>query len=151
MRDAVKYACIAVVISSTRDLLRRRLTVIWRGRLTKQLHDKYMSAMTYYKVSHLNRGRIKDVEQRITREPNVFAKKMAAEAWELCTAFTGGVYFTYRLITDVIQRTRLLEGKQLLGGRFMAFGPIHSRLPRRFVSIISHKKKSLYHSGKGFL
>ena len=77
--------------------LKERLALLWREKLTKQLHRDYFNKMSYYKLSHLNEQQINDVEERIVKDPRRFTKGLAAEMEKFSAALTSGVWFTYKL------------------------------------------------------
>ena len=88
---------VSSLIFATHRYLKERLGLLWRERLTRELHEKYFHAMTYYKVSHLNKSRITDVEERIVKDPRRFTKALADEMEKISAAMTSGVWFTYKL------------------------------------------------------
>ena len=87
------------LIFATHRYLKERLTNVWREKLTAQLHRSYFKGMNYYKLSHLNKSEIDDVEERIVKDPRRFTKGLAAEMEKLSAAMTSGVWFTYKLFT----------------------------------------------------
>lgn len=78
---------------------KERLALVWREKLTKQLHKNYFNKMSYYKLSHLNEAQIADVEERIVKDPRRFCKSLAEEMEKFSAACTSGVWFTYKLYT----------------------------------------------------
>ena len=62
------------LIFATHRYLKERLTNVWREKLTAQLHRSYFKGMNYYKLSHLNKSEIDDVEERIVKDPSTLYK-----------------------------------------------------------------------------
>jgi ABC-type uncharacterized transport system fused permease/ATPase subunit len=83
IRETVVLSILSSVIFAAHRFLKERLTLVWREKLTKQLHAKYFHGMNYYKLSHLNKNKIADVEERITRDPRRFCKGLADEMEKL--------------------------------------------------------------------
>lgn len=88
---------ICSVLYAIHRYLKERLALLWREKLTKQLHRKYFRKMSYYKLSHLNEQQISDVEERIVKDPRRFTKGLADEMEKFSAALTSGVWFTYKL------------------------------------------------------
>lgn len=99
MWQTVILSGLSSVIFSLHRYLKDRLTLVWRIQLTKQLHERFFFDHGFYKVSHLNKNKIPDVEERITRDPRRFSKGLADEMEKLSAAATSGLWFTYRLTT----------------------------------------------------
>jgi ABC-type uncharacterized transport system fused permease/ATPase subunit len=99
MFETVWMSVVASGIYATHKYLKERLSLIWREKLTKQLHQKYFSSMNYYRLSHLNRSEIADVEERMVKDPRRFCKSLAEEMEKASAAMTSGIWFTYKLTT----------------------------------------------------
>ncbi|GBG25510.1 ABC transporter ATP-binding protein [Hondaea fermentalgiana] len=99
IRQTVILSVLSSVIFATHRFLKERLTLVWRQKLTRQLHRQFFSNMMYYKISHMNKGEIADVEERITRDPRRFCKGLADEMEKLSASLTSGIFFTYKLAT----------------------------------------------------
>ena len=97
--ETVLMSMASSLIYATHRYLKERLSLIWREKLTKQLHRKYFTRMNYYRLSHLNRGEIADVEERMVKDPRRFCKSLAEEMEKASAAVTSGVWFTYKLTT----------------------------------------------------
>ena len=97
--ETVLMSVASSLIYATHRYLKERLSLIWREKLTKQLHRKYFTRMNYYRLSHLNRGEIADVEERMVKDPRRFCKSLAEEMEKASAAVTSGVWFTYKLTT----------------------------------------------------
>ena len=97
--ETVVMSLLSSLIYATHRYLKERLSLIWREKLTKQLHRKYFSRMNYYRLSHLNRGEIADVEERMVKDPRRFCKSLAEEMEKASAAMTSGIWFTYKLTT----------------------------------------------------
>ena len=92
--------------------------------------------MMYYKLSHMNRGEIQDVEERITRDPRRFCKGLADEMEKLSAAATSGVWFTLRLT----QISSLPYAVSPLIYFFMAFqGKIYVCLDNHTIPVYTHQ------------
>eukprot|EP00512_Aurantiochytrium_limacinum_P013995 CAMPEP_0171572062 /NCGR_PEP_ID=MMETSP0961-20121227/3878_1 /TAXON_ID=87120 /ORGANISM="Aurantiochytrium limacinum, Strain ATCCMYA-1381" /LENGTH=1321 /DNA_ID=CAMNT_0012126795 /DNA_START=328 /DNA_END=4290 /DNA_ORIENTATION=+ len=99
IRQTVVLSILSSLIFATHRFLKERLTLVWRQKLTRQLHRQFFKNMMYYKISHMNKGEIADVEERITRDPRRFCKGLADEMEKLSASMTSGVFFTYKLAT----------------------------------------------------
>lgn len=99
MYETVLMSAVASGIYATHKFLKERLALIWREKLTKQLHQKYFTSMNYYRLSHLNRNEISDVEERMVKDPRRFCKSLAEEMEKASAAMTSGIWFTYKLTT----------------------------------------------------
>ena len=99
MFETVWMSIVASGIYATHKYLKERLSLIWREKLTKQLHQKYFTRMNYYRLSHLNRNEIGDVEERMVKDPRRFCKSLAEEMEKASAAMTSGLWFTYKLFT----------------------------------------------------
>jgi len=99
MFETVGMSVVASGIYATHKYLKERLSLIWREKLTKQLHQKYFTSMNYYRLSHLNRNEIGDVEERMVKDPRRFCKSLAEEMEKASAALTSGIWFTYKLTT----------------------------------------------------
>jgi len=99
IKDTVILSVLSSLIFATHRYLKERLTLVWREKLTRQLHRRYFHQMNYYKISHMNKNKISDVEERITRDPRRFCKGLADEMEKMSAAFTSGIWFTYKLTT----------------------------------------------------
>jgi ABC-type uncharacterized transport system fused permease/ATPase subunit len=97
--ETVWMSVVASGIYATHKYLKERLSLIWREKLTKQLHQKYFTRMNYYRLSHLNRNEIGDVEERMVKDPRRFCKSLAEEMEKASAAMTSGLWFTYKLTT----------------------------------------------------
>ena len=95
--ETVIMSLLSSLIYATHRYLKERLSLIWREKLTKQLHKKYFTSMNYYRLSHLNRGEISDVEERMVKDPRRFCKSLAEEMEKASAAMTSGLWFTYKL------------------------------------------------------
>jgi ABC-type uncharacterized transport system fused permease/ATPase subunit len=93
--ETVVLSFLSSIIFAVHRYLKERLALVWRQKLTSKLHRQYFHAMAYYKISHLNDDKIKDVEERITRDPRRFCKALSDEMEKLSAAITSGVWFTY--------------------------------------------------------
>eukprot|EP01114_Cavostelium_apophysatum_P012034 TRINITY_DN2671_c0_g1_i1.p1 TRINITY_DN2671_c0_g1~~TRINITY_DN2671_c0_g1_i1.p1 ORF type:complete len:702 (+),score=181.95 TRINITY_DN2671_c0_g1_i1:86-2191(+) len=67
---------IAFVNSGLR-FLQNKLSISFRSRLTKYVHDQYMSDLTFYKVTNLD-TRIQNVDQCITQDVATFCNNLAS-------------------------------------------------------------------------
>ena len=90
-------AVICSILYAVHRFLKERLALIWREKLTKQLHRKYFNKMSFYKLSHLHGNEIDDVEERIVKDPRRFCKGLADEMEKFSAAITSGFWFTYKL------------------------------------------------------
>lgn len=99
IRETVVLSVLSSAIFAVHRYLKERLTLVWREKITRQLHRRYFHNMNYYKISHMNKQAISDVEERITRDPRRFCKGLADEMEKLSAALTSGVWFTYKLTT----------------------------------------------------
>eukprot|EP00941_MAST-03F_sp_MAST-3F-sp1_P006281 g6281.t1 len=95
--ETAGLSLLSSVIFALHRFLKERLTLVWRTKLTRQLHREYFSDQCYYKLSHLNERKITDVEERITRDTRRFSKALADEMEKFSAAATSGVWFTYKL------------------------------------------------------
>ena len=99
IQETVVLSVLSSMIFAAHRYLKERLTLVWREKLTKQLHRRYFHAMNYYKISHLNQSKINDVEERMTKDPRRFCKGLADEMEKASAAVTSGIWFTYKLTT----------------------------------------------------
>eukprot|EP00924_Labyrinthula_sp_SR-Ha-C_P003233 snap_masked-scaffold_15-processed-gene-3.11-mRNA-1 protein AED:0.06 eAED:0.06 QI:0/0/0/0.5/1/1/2/0/1430 len=99
IKETIILSGISSLIFAVHRFLKERLTLVWREKLTKRLHQKYFHAMNYYKISHLNKNEIADVEERLTKDPRRFCKGLADEMEKLSASITSGIWFTYKLTT----------------------------------------------------
>ena len=99
---AFRLLLVASDVDCACTFAQERLALIWREKLTKQLHAKYFNKMVrecrccrpravhplhlttalmqaFYKLSHLNEAQISDVEERIVKDPRRFCKSLAEE------------------------------------------------------------------------
>ena len=74
MVETAIMSLVSSLIFATHRFLKERLALLWREKLTRQLHSKYFKGMNYYKLSHLNQSQISDVEERIVKDPRRFCK-----------------------------------------------------------------------------
>lgn len=95
--ETARMSVVSSLIFAAHRYLKERLSLLWREKLTKQLHRKYFRSMAYYKLSHLNQGAIGDVEERIVKDPRRFTKALADEMEKLSAALTSGLWFTFAL------------------------------------------------------
>ena len=117
--ETVIMSLLSSLIYATHRYLKERLSLIWREKLTKQLHEKYFTSMNYYRLSHLNRGEIADVEERIVKDPRRFCKSLAEEMEKASAAVTSGLWFTQaddHLVAALCSGTACLLLLQLEGG-----------------------------------
>ena len=80
MVETAIMSLVSSLIFATHRFLKERLALLWREKLTRQLHSKYFKGMNYYKLSHLNQSQISDVEERIVKDPRRFCKVSSALA-----------------------------------------------------------------------
>jgi len=99
IQETIVLSVLSSLIFATHRYLKERLTLVWREKLTRQLHRRYFHSMNYYKISHMNQNKISDVEERITRDPRRFCKGLADEMEKFSAAVTSGIWFTYKLTT----------------------------------------------------
>jgi len=99
IKQTVFLSILSSIIFATHRFLKERLTLVWRVKLTKQLHRQFFRNMMYYKISHMNQNEIADVEERITKDPRRFCKGLADEMEKLSASLTSGIFFTYKLST----------------------------------------------------
>ncbi len=99
LKQTAILSILSSVIFALHRYLKEKLTLAWRSKLTRQLHRKYFDHMASYKLSHMNQGKIPDVEERITKDTRRFARSLADEMEKMSAALTSGVWFTYKLTT----------------------------------------------------
>lgn len=81
MYQTILLSMFSSVIFALHRYLKDRLTLVWRIKLTRKIHEGFFYNHAYYKISHMNENKIPDVEERITRDPRRFCKGLAVGWW----------------------------------------------------------------------
>ena len=76
--------------------MRIRVGIVWREKLTRLIHEKYLSNMVYYKQLNLEDG-VQDPEERLARDIERAADELGDLLYSVAYALMMGVYSSVRL------------------------------------------------------
>ncbi|RKP07988.1 ABC transporter transmembrane region 2-domain-containing protein [Thamnocephalis sphaerospora] len=95
----------ATYTNSMLSFMQSKLAIQFRTRLTKHIHDRYLSDMTFYGISNLD-DRIKNADQCVTVDTQKFCQSLAEIYSNLAKPLLDIVIYNYQL-------------RQNVGGRFL--------------------------------